>query len=136
MAFTYQNLDGKGWLAIGRALAAVGIRPVQAWPMFGDSGSSPQKRPTSISWDCVMFCTFGHAETDLVVDDAACQQGVEFAKAWQSRLRQSGYALTDGDVTNLVHAGAVLEATRPDEDRPLNPWETRRGLESMVVAGT
>ncbi|KNY20350.1 hypothetical protein [Methylobacterium sp. ARG-1] len=110
LVFTYQNLDGRGWHALARALGAAGMRPLQAWPMFGDGGAGPHKHGNSISWDCVVHCEV-HREPrspDYGQRSAAC--GDAFAQGWRTRLEGSGFRLTAGDVANIAHAGALVAA--------------------------
>lgn len=113
VVFTYQNLDGRGWRALGRALGAAGMRPLQVWPMFGDGGAGPHKHANSISWDCVVHCSVHGEPCTPRYGDRAAQEGAAFANAWSERLSASGHRLTAGDVANIGHAGALLAALTP-----------------------
>lgn len=115
IVFTYQSLDGRGWRALARALGAVGMRPLQAWPMYGDGGSGPHKHANSISWDCVVHCVVHGPARDPIYDAGTAAYGEAFAASWAARLTASGYALTRGDVTNMAHAGTLVAAL---QDRP------------------
>jgi adenine-specific DNA methylase len=108
IVFTYQNLDGHGWSGLASALAATGIRPVRAWPMFGDSGAGLHKKSNSISWDCVILCEI--AGTPLSFDGlgVARDAGEAFADRWAERLSEDGHNLTVGDRANLAFAGAMV----------------------------
>jgi Adenine-specific DNA methylase containing a Zn-ribbon len=110
MVFTYQNLDGHGWQGLASALAAAGIRPVNIWPMFGDSGAGLHKRANSISWDCVVHCEI--TESPIEIDGIA-----EFSVSvdaevedWKARLEESGHSLASGDARNLAHALSMRAA--------------------------
>ncbi|WP_267354138.1 MULTISPECIES: hypothetical protein [unclassified Methylobacterium] len=122
MVFTYQNLDGRGWEALAAALALAGIRPVQAWPMFGDGGSGLHKHANSISWDCVLHCEID--PEPYVRSPVAEDAGDGFLSEWRGRLAENGHSLTPGDDANLRHAGRVLASFRgaapeaPEESRP------------------
>ena len=59
IVFTYQNVDGRGWEAIARALARSGVIPFCTFPLLGDSSISLHKHAHSISWDCIMVCRIG-----------------------------------------------------------------------------
>ena len=106
--FTYQNLDGRGWKAVGTALARAGFQPVSAFPLYGENGSRLHKRSNSISWDCVVVCTKAdpvhHFRTTQ--DDRA--EGALFALGWKRRLDAAGLPFGEGDVANLTWAGEVL----------------------------
>lgn len=110
IVFTYQNLDGHGWSGLASALAAAGIRPVQAWPMFGDSGAGLHKHENSISWDCVVLCELAEGPIDLVITEAHRREGKVFAEFWVARLGEDGHRVTAGDRANFVHAGVMVAA--------------------------
>lgn len=112
IVFTYQNLDGRGWDALAKALADAGIRPVGAWPMFGDGGSGLHKHANSISWDCVLHCEIAKAPLIFLRDDKAQTAGIRFAEKWRARLMESGHRLSTGDEVHLRHAGAILNSVR------------------------
>ncbi|KQO61025.1 hypothetical protein ASF24_03545 [Methylobacterium sp. Leaf86] len=110
IVFTYQSLDGRGWRALAQALGAAGMRPLQAWPMFGDGGSGPHKHANSISWDCVVHCeVHGNARVPDY-GDRSMAAGTAFAETWGDRLTASGHRLTAGDLANIGHAGALMAA--------------------------
>jgi putative DNA methylase len=108
--FTYQNLDGRGWTALARAMAHAGVIPFQAFPLFGDSGASLHKHTNSISWDCVLVCKRDVPVHLPEIDDEAKASGQSFAATWVKRLRTQGHILSAGDVTNIAHVGAVMAA--------------------------
>jgi putative DNA methylase len=108
IVFTYQNLDGRGWQAIGQALADAGIIPITMFPLYGDSSASLHKHAQSISWDCVMVCRLGASVPAFSISSAARAEGSRAASRWVEKLRVSGLPLTDGDRTNIAHAAAIL----------------------------
>lgn len=110
VVFTYQSKDVRGWRALGAALAANGIRPLQAWPMFSDTGAGLHKHPNSISWDCVLHCDLHGEVRPLVVTAVSEIAGIAFEERWRHRLRKAGYVLSAGDTANLVHAGTIIAA--------------------------
>jgi putative DNA methylase len=112
MVFTYQNLDGHGWQGLASALAAAGVRPVRAWPMFGDSGAGLHKRANSISWDCVVHCEMADGPEEIV--DIASYQAMaaDEVKSWVMALAEQGHTLAAGDQRNLGHAFSMLAAFR------------------------
>jgi putative DNA methylase len=112
IVFTYQNLDVRGWVALAKALAVAGIRPVRAWPMFGDGGSSLHKHVNSISWDCVLQCKIASCDLVLAFDERAEAAGERFLKEWRNKLKETGHSLSAGDEANFRHAGKVVGAFR------------------------
>ena len=128
MVFTYQSKDACGWGALGRALAAVGIRPLQAWPMFSDTGAGLHKHPNSISWDCVFHCDLHGDAGPLVVTAAAEKAGKDFERHWRQRLKKAGFRLSAGDSSNFFFAGSLLAAlnARVSTRMSLRPVPTAR----------
>jgi adenine-specific DNA methylase len=112
IVFTYQNLDKRGWMALAKALALAGIKPLRAWPMFGDGGSGLHKHANSISWDCVLQCEISHCDLVIAFDERAEAAGERFLKEWRTRLKETGHSLSAGDEINFRHAGAVVGAFR------------------------
>ncbi len=110
IAFTYQNRDGRGWLALGRALATAGMCPKVAFPMFGDGGSGPHKHANSVSWDCVVVCAPGGAKPPPDDLTPFADAGRVFMDGWRDRLSVAGHRLSPGDEANLAHAGAMVAA--------------------------
>ena len=110
VVFTYQNLNGRGWSALGTALAAAGIRPIRAWPMFGDSSAGLHKHANSVSWDCAVVCEIGKEGRDVALGEEDRCAGEAFAAAWVERLTRTGHEVTPGDRANFAHAGAMLSA--------------------------
>ena len=110
IAFTYQNLDGRGWSGLASAMAGAGIIPVTAFPMFGDGASGLHKYENSISWDCVLVCRTGSPLTNFDIKRGDEAKAVEFAEAWRRKLENDGHALSRGDVANMRHVGMLLSA--------------------------
>jgi putative DNA methylase len=110
IVFTYQNLDGQGWVALTRALAQAGVIPFQAFPLFGDSSVSLHKHINSISWDCVLVCKRGTPVHLTEIDAEAQKKGQSFATTWVKRLCMQGHSLSTGDAANIAHVGAVIAA--------------------------
>ncbi|KMO22322.1 hypothetical protein SQ03_00965 [Methylobacterium platani JCM 14648] len=110
VVFTYQSLDGRGWHALAKALGAAGMRPVKAWPMFGDGGAGPHKHENSISWDCVVHCEVHRRRGVPDYGERSSAAGQAFAETWKACLEASGFRLTNGDITNIAHAGALVAA--------------------------
>ncbi|QPC42722.1 hypothetical protein HW532_08440 [Kaustia mangrovi] len=108
--FTYQNLDGRGWKAIGRALARAGFQPVSVFPLYGENGSRLHKRGNSISWDCVVVCKKADPVRNFRTTKDDRRQGASFALSWQKRLEAAELPFGKGDLVNLTLAGEILFA--------------------------
>lgn len=118
IVFTYQSKADIGWLALGNALAAAGIRPLQAWPMFSDTGSGLHKHPNSISWDCVLHCDLHGQHEIFSLSDVAQEAGHTFVAFWREALSKAGSKLTCGDEANLFYAGALVAALGAGAHQP------------------
>ena len=108
--FTYQNLDGRGWKAIGSALARAGFQPVSVFPLYGENGSRLHKRDNSISWDCVVVCAKADPVRNFRTTKGDRSQGASFALSWKKRLEDAELPFGAGDVVNLTLAGEILFA--------------------------
>jgi adenine-specific DNA methylase len=112
VVFTYQNLDGRGWNAICRAMAKAGIQPITTFPLYGDSSASLHKHKQSISWDAVMVCRLGDVSPQLRIRPIDREAGERVAAAWSERLAAQGHRMSAGDRINIAHAAAIVEAFR------------------------
>lgn len=110
IVFTYQNLDGRGWNAIAKTLAATGVIPFQVLPLYGDSSASLHKCEKSISWDAVLVCRVGTPIRNLVVNQEARETGSQVARAWSEHLKGRGLGFTEGDLINLGQAASIVSA--------------------------
>jgi putative DNA methylase len=108
VVFTYQNLDGRGWNAIAKALAKAGIHPINTFPLYGDAGTSLHKKGNSISWDCVMVCRLGAGIANFSIAPQALEQGKVAAGNWAKRLAHSNLRLSSGDKTNIASAASIV----------------------------
>lgn len=131
IVFTYQSKADIGWLALGNALAAAGIRPLRAWPMFSDTGSGLHKHPNSISWDCVLHCDLRGQQESFSLSDGALEAGHVFVGTWREALSKAGTELTRGDESNLFYAGALVAALGPSARRAAR--KRRAGVEKRDV---
>lgn len=110
IVFTYQNLDGRGWEAIARALAQSGVIPFCTFPMLGDSRLGLHKHTQSISWDCIMVCRIGDRLENFQIDAEARSAGDVIAEKWVSSLSRKDLPLTEGDRINIAHATSIVHA--------------------------
>lgn len=115
--FTYQSKADIGWLALGNALAAAGIRPLRAWPMLSDTGSGLHKHPNSISWDCVLHCDLHGQRDSFTFSKEVEEPAKKFVAFWHEAVRKEGGRLSSGDEANLYCAGALVAALGPANPR-------------------
>lgn len=108
VVFTYQNLNGRGWSAIAKALARSGVVPMSTFPLYGDSSASLHKQEHSISWDCVMVCEIREPVLTFSVGTEARLEGVRIASAWAAALKKKALHLTTGDQANIAHAAGIV----------------------------
>ncbi len=115
LAFTYQNLDGRGWQALAHALGAAGVTPLHAFPMFGEAGSGQHKHAGSVSWDCVVVCRVHGWAATPDYGPRATSAGDALAASWRERLETAGHHVNGADMANIAHAGAMVAALLPDD---------------------
>jgi putative DNA methylase len=107
IAFTYQNLSGEGWRALGIALAKARIKPFAIFPMFGDSGSALHKKGNSICWDCVVIAKVSDMPLSFQQRAATTVSVVE-VDLWRLRLNEAGHPFGEGDALNMQHASQMM----------------------------
>ena len=110
VVFTYQNLDGRGWYAVGQALARAGIVPMRVLPMYGDSSAGLHKHAQSVQWDAVLVCRLRGLVRRLKIGHSARQSGAESAQRWADDLGRKGLVFTEGDKVNLAYAATLVAA--------------------------
>ena len=112
IVFTYENLDGRGWTAVGSALAKVGLTPIRALPLYGNSRAGLHRHGRSVSWDAVLVCRIGEQRPRLTVIKRDRTVGRRMALLWSRVLRGRQLAMSAGDLANLTQAIAVVAAFR------------------------
>jgi putative DNA methylase len=110
IVFTFQNLDGRGWNALAKAMARAGVKPIRMLPLYGDSSASLHKHSHSISWDAAMVCRVSEARLKLKIDAEARAEGLRVAEAWSGALSAKHLKMSDGDRANITHAASVVAA--------------------------
>lgn len=112
VVFTYENLDGRGWSAVGSALAKVGLTPIRALPLYGNSKAGLHRHGRSVSWDAVLVCRMGEQRPRLAVSRKDRAVGQRMASAWSRVLSGRQLAMSAGDVANMREAIAIVAAFR------------------------
>lgn len=107
MVFTYRHHTAAAWTAIGSALAASGLRPIQLFPMLGEGPGSLHDHAGTALWDAVIVATRVRDEPfagPLGLTHAQSAAASAHASRWALRLRQYFRA---ADTVNLHRAALV-----------------------------
>lgn len=109
LAFTFRHSTAEGWLAMAKALARSGLKPVQVLPMPGEAGTGLHTHDGTSLWDAVLV--FRKLPTTAPSENLSKQQ-VDAARAnarrWRDRFRrQDRLPFNDADFANLFRASLV-----------------------------
>lgn len=109
LAFTFRHSTPEGWLAMAKALARSGLKPVQVLPMPGEAGTGLHKHDGTSLWDAVLV--FRKLPTTTPTENLSKEQ-VAAARAnvsrWRDRFRrQDRLPFNDADFANLFRASLV-----------------------------
>lgn len=146
VVFTFQNLDGRGWQALAKAMAQAGVTPIRTFPLYGDSSASLHKHNHSISWDAVMVCRVNEPCPELKIDSEAQAEGRRVAEAWATKLKTKNLKMTEGDRTNIAHAASIVAAFKRQHEElwgdgrhsgsdNLSIYGVRENLRRQTVSG-
>jgi adenine-specific DNA methylase len=112
--FSYQHRTAGAWEALAAALAAGGWRPVQIFPLLGNSTAGLHQHEGTILWDAITVCRKdvpGTAPSDLRVSDRQVTAAVGHARRWADRLTAGKEVRFGGaDHANLLRACLVAAA--------------------------
>lgn len=109
LAFTFRHSTPEGWLAMAKALARSGLKPVQVLPMPGEAGTGLHRHDGTSLWDAVLV--FRKLPTTAPTESLSNQQ-IDAARAnarrWRDRFRrQDRLPFNDADFANLFRASLV-----------------------------
>ncbi len=109
LAFTFRHSTPEAWLAMAKALARSGLKPVQVLPMPGEAGTGLHTHDGTSLWDAVLV--FRKLPTASPSEDLSKRQ-VNAARAnarhWRDRFRrQDRLPFNDADFFNLFRASLV-----------------------------
>lgn len=109
LAFTFRHSTSEGWLAMAKALARSGLKPVQVLPMPGEAGTGLQTHDGTSLWDAVLV--FRKLPTTQPSEELSKEQ-LDAARAnarrWRERFRrQDRLPFNDADFANLFRASLV-----------------------------
>lgn len=109
LAFTFRHSTPEGWLAMAKALARSGLKPVQVLPMPGEAGTGLHKHDGTSLWDAVLV--FRKFPTTAPMEKLSKQQvdaAHSNALSWRDRFRrQDRLPFNDADFANLFRASLV-----------------------------
>lgn len=134
LAFTFRHSTPEGWLAMARALARSGLKPVQVLPMPGEAGTGLHTHDGTSLWDAVLV--FRKLPTTTPAEKLSKEQVVAAranVQRWRDRFRrQDRLPFNDADFANLFRAsliGASLGLYGPATDASIG---LRTALEDVV----
>jgi adenine-specific DNA methylase len=109
LAFTFRHSTPEGWLAMAKALARSGLKPVQVLPMPGEAGTGLHTHDGTSLWDAILV--FRKLPTSTPMENVSKEQ-IEAARAntrrWRDRFRrQDGLPFNEADFANLFRASLV-----------------------------
>jgi len=116
LAFTYQHITARAWSALAAALADSGLRPVQVFPLLGNTTAGPHVHDGTIAWDAVFVAArmpegACHPPTPLVVAHGAREQALQHYQTWATRLENIVHGrFSAADRQNFYRACLVAAA--------------------------
>jgi adenine-specific DNA methylase len=109
LAFTFRHSTPEGWLAMAKALARSGLKPVQVLPMPGEAGTGLHTHDGTSLWDAVLV--FRKFPTTTPTDRLSKEQIASArtsVRRWRDRFRrQDRLPFNDADFANLFRASLV-----------------------------
>lgn len=109
LAFTFRHNTPEGWLAMAKALAFSGLKPMQVLPLPGEAGTGLHTHNGTSLWDSVLVFRKLPA---LAPSFSLSKQQVDAARSnahrWRNRFRhQERLPFNDADFANLFRASLV-----------------------------
>ena len=140
LVFTYQHKTSEGWYALASALVGTGLKPVQLFPLLGDTSAGLHKHGGSIGWDAVFVMVKDNKSTlpSLMLSEMAALSAQLHFRKWAFRL-SNGATLNFGlaDQRNFYRACLVAVALdlfpNPDRADTLDPLLTILGADPPIV---
>lgn len=109
LAFTYRHSTADAWLAMAKALARSGLKPVQVLPMPGEAGTGLHTHDGTSLWDAVLvFRKLPPATPTITLSAAQIRAARASVDGWRDRFRrQDRLPFNDSDYVNLLRASLV-----------------------------
>lgn len=109
LVFSFQHRTPRGWDALAHALGVGGWRPIQVFPMLGNSSAGPHHHDGTITWDAVVVCRKGRIRSgNRFVGEQGIDATHNHCAQWIARLRDVEKApFREPDQTNLLRATLV-----------------------------
>lgn len=109
LAFTFRHSTPEGWLAMAKALACSGLKPVQVLPMPGEAGTGLHTHDGTSLWDAVLV--FRKLPTTSPAEKLSKKQvdaARDNARRWRDRFRrQDRLPFNGADFANLFRASLI-----------------------------
>ncbi len=116
LVFTFQHQTAGAWVALGTALAAAGLRPIQLFPLLGDGRVGLHEHAGNSRWDAVFVAAVGQSRPDagqaepLRLSVGAHRAALAHCEQWADRLRSNAPRFEEADVRNFRRASLVAGA--------------------------
>lgn len=109
LAFTFRHSTADAWLAMAKALARSGLRPVQVLPMPGEAGTGLHTHNGTSLWDAVLvFRKLPTTQSMTLLSETQVKAARANAHRWRERFRrQDRLPFNNADFTNLYRASLV-----------------------------
>jgi adenine-specific DNA methylase len=130
IVFTYQNLDGRGWEALAKAMSESGVVPIKTFPLLGDCGTRLHRRERSISWDAIVVCKAGEANSWIAPPDLIAQATTKLPRQWSKKVLTAGLDFSESDATNMSFAESIVIAARTGTKQTAARERPRRAAQS------
>ena len=89
LAFTFRHSTPQGWLAMTKALARSGLKPVQVLPMPGEAGTGLHTHDGTSLWDAVLvFRKLPTTQPSEQLSKAQLDAARANARRWRDRFRR------------------------------------------------
>jgi len=113
LIFSFQHQTPKAWEALAYALGKAGWRPLQVFPMLGNSTAGLHQYDGTITWDAVTVCRKGRirASENLCISQTGISAAQQHVQKWTKRLdRLKHTPFREPDQHNLLRAAIVAAA--------------------------
>lgn len=109
LAFTFRHSTSDAWLAMAKALARSGLRPVQVLPIPGEAGTGLHTHAGTTLWDAVLvFRKVPPTKPADTLSERQINAARTNARQWRKRFRrQERLPFNDADFANLFRASLV-----------------------------
>jgi putative DNA methylase len=111
LVFTYQHHRAIAWQSLASALACTGLRPIQLFPMLGDSNTGLHKHQGTSTWDAVFVVVKDQdlfTSSEPMLSEAQLDAARRHYMTWVERLaREATLSFRDADRQTFYRACLV-----------------------------